>query len=116
MSLHTDRLYIGHIRDAAQRALRYTLGYTADRFAEEELVQDGVIRQLEIIGEAVARVSPHFRAQHPDWPWASMRAMRNHLAHGYAHVRLDTVWDTVAHDLPRLAAMADAALEELTQP
>ncbi|EQD52423.1 protein containing DUF86, partial [mine drainage metagenome] len=87
--------------------------FTQAKFHQDELVQDGVIRQLEIVGEAVVRISGQFRDKHPEWPWASMRAMRNHLVHGYANVRLDIVWETVVNDLPALVKLAETALEDL---
>lgn len=53
MSKHSDALYLGHIHDAARRALRCVDGLTWDDFSENDSVQDGVIRQLESAGEAV---------------------------------------------------------------
>lgn len=67
------------------------------------LVQDAVVRNLEIIGEAAARIpnnDPAFIAAHPNMPWAAMRGMRNKMIHAYFNVDWDVVWRTVKLDLP----------------
>ena len=68
------------------RIERHTAGVDAAGFAASELVQDAVIRNLEVIGEAannIQRVDPAFTTAHPQVPWAVMYAMRNRLTHGY---------------------------------
>ena len=78
----------------------------------DELIQDAVVRNLEIIGEAannIQRVDPAFTATHAEIPWAVMYAMRNRLTHGYDTVDLDVVWVVVERDLrllkPQIAAL-----------
>lgn len=113
-----DRVYVQHIVAAAHKALRYTQGLSYEAFCQQELVQDAVIRQLEIVGEASAWISETFAAAHPDWPWRQMKDMRNVLIHAYASVDLQDVWTTVRDDLPQLLqqitdALARSAEEEL---
>jgi uncharacterized protein with HEPN domain len=71
-------------------------------FQASRLHQAAVIRCLEIMGEAAARVSAPSRATHSDIPWRLMADMRNRLIHGYDEVRLDVVWAVVQQELPRL--------------
>lgn len=66
------------------------------------LVQDGVIRQLEIIGEAVKSLSDKLRNQHHNVPWQDMAGMRDVLIHHYFGVDLDEIWLTVKKDIPEL--------------
>lgn len=76
-------------------------------FLNSELVQDAVIRNIEIIGEAsnnIQRVDPAFAAQHDDIPWLVMYTMRNRVSHGYDKVDLEIVWKTIQGDLPGLHA------------
>jgi uncharacterized protein with HEPN domain len=73
--------YLGHIAEAIQRATSYVQPLP-DRhaFAQNQQVQDAVVRNIEIIGEAVNhinRAAPEFIAQHPELPWQQMRDMRN---------------------------------------
>jgi len=71
-------------------------------FMSDEFRQSAVIRQLEIAGEAAGRLSQAFRQAHPAIEAREMKALRNMLIHGYAHVDLETVWDIIQNDLPRL--------------
>ncbi|MGQ9532535.1 MAG: HepT-like ribonuclease domain-containing protein [Desulfotomaculales bacterium] len=111
MSERDDTVYLRHMLDAIARIQNY-LGDT-DRVAFDAnlLLQDGVIRQLEIIGEAAKRVSARLRQQHPDIPWRSMAGMRDKLIHEYFGVDLDAVWKTVQEDLPSLQSRILAILK-----
>jgi len=91
--------------DAIERIRRYTLGMTESAFLENEQVQDAVLRNIEIIGEAarnVERSDPEFAAQHADVPWEDVYLMRNRICHGYFSVDLELVWRTVQRYLPEL--------------
>lgn len=59
---------------------------------------------VEIVGEAAKHVSPDLRAAHPDVPWTAAARMRDRLIHHYFDINLDTLWQTVPDDLPRLLA------------
>lgn len=77
--------------------------YTSDgetAFLQSELIQDAVIRRLEIIGEAVKNLSEELRARYPDIPWRAIAANRDRLIHGYFVVDPKRVWRTVVESLP----------------
>lgn len=76
-------------------------------FLSSELVQDAVIRNIEIIGEAsnnIQRVAPEFAAKYDDIPWLIMYTMRNRVSHAYDKVDLEIVWKTIQGNLPELHA------------
>lgn len=101
------RDYLDHIIEAAARIRRFTDDMSELAFLENELVQDGVIRNIEVIGEAARNVQrrfPQFAATHPEVPWEDVYGMRNRLSHGYFAVDLELVWKTVERDIPELAA------------
>lgn len=102
MSRRNDEVYLRHIRDAIARVQEYTNSLDAQAFAASTLVQDAVIRQVQIIGEASARLSDRFRAEHPNWPWREMKNMRNILVHEYDAVSVPLVWQVAKRDLPLL--------------
>jgi uncharacterized protein with HEPN domain len=77
------------------------------------MVQDAVVRNLEIVGEAAKRVSPDLRKRAPGVPWREMAGMRDKLVHDYFGVDLDLVWDVVATELPAARARILLLLEEL---
>ncbi len=71
-------------------------------FYENFLVQDGVIRQLEVIGEAVKNLSKEIREENPHIPWKDIAGMRDKLIHHYFGVDIDKVWNTVQDEIPAL--------------
>ena len=74
-------------------------------FLENTLIQDAVIRNLEIIGEAANNVTQHFPSyieKYSNIPWSAMYTMRNRIAHGYFKVDFEVVWKTIENDLPSL--------------
>jgi len=81
-------------------------------FKNNRMLQDAVIREIEIIGEAAKNVSADFRKKYPDIPWRSIAGMRDKLIHGYFGVDLGAVWDTAIKDLPRLKRMLMSILNK----
>jgi len=72
-----ESLYLLHIMDAISRIEEYIRGIEYEDFLNSHLIQDGVIRQIEIIGEATKRLPMNMREEHPDVPWKDMSAMRD---------------------------------------
>lgn len=106
--------YLEHIREAIERIQRYTKEMTRDSFLKNEMVQDAVIRNIEILGEAsnnIKKNDPDIVEQHKDIPWAVVYAMRNRVAHAYHQVDLEIVWKTIQADLPKLSQQVVELIE-----
>jgi len=104
-----DELYLRHILDAISKIERYVeVGH--DEFMEASHWQDAVIRQLEIIGEAVKRLAPETVGQQPEIPWRDIAGMRDVLIHHYMGVDLDAVWEATQTDVPRLRRAVEQLL------
>lgn len=101
-----DRVYLLHVRDSARRILEYTAA-GRDAFFNETMRQDAVIRNFEIIGEAVKNVSDDFKAAQPDVPWKQIAGLRDVLVHHYFGVKLETVWNVVESHLPTLLSRVE---------
>lgn len=111
--------YLRHAVEAATRIHNYIAGLTEDDFKRSPLIQDAVIRNLEVIGEACRNVLRHhgeFAASHPEVPWTRPYEMRNALTHGYFNVDLGRTWNTVQTALPPFAAQVRTLLVQLDQP
>lgn len=104
-------IYMRHIRDAIARIETYT-AQGREAFFANTMVQDAVIRNLEVIGEAVRSLPPDLRRRHPEIPWRSITALRNVLIHEYFGVDLEIVWRVVQRRLPALKRHIDAMLAD----
>lgn len=87
---------------AARDALGFIAGVDEAAFLSSRLHQNAVVYSLAVIGEAGGKISPEFRAAHPDIPWREITGLRHRLIHGYAEVRLDVVWAVLQRHLPSL--------------
>jgi uncharacterized protein with HEPN domain len=110
--------YLEHILIALERIQRYAAGKSGADFSADTLLQDGILRNIGIIGEAAHRLladSPDFVANHPEIPLAKIYATRNRLTHAYEEVDLNIVWNLVQFDVPDLRAKIAAALDKLRE-
>lgn len=104
-------IYLRHIRDAITRIEKYT-AQGRKAFFEDSMVQDAVIRNLEVIGEAVRSLPPELKRRHPEIPWRSITALRNVLIHEYFGVDLEIVWRVVQRRIPTLKRHVEAMLAD----
>jgi len=112
--MKSDLVYLHHIRDAIAQIEEYVKGKSVAAFRRDRLLQDGVIRQLSIIGEAARHVSVGLQQSNSDVPWSDVIGMRNLLSHDYIEVDVDEVWKTVQDDLPILRDQIAQILDSLT--
>lgn len=89
---------------------RHLRGYTRKTFGDDEKTIDAVVRNLEIIGEAVKQLPASVREQAPEVAWAKIAGLRDVLIHAYFGVDLDIVWDVATNKLPDLARRVGALL------
>ena len=101
--MNKDRLYLESIGDCLGCIAEYTAA-GEQAFLASRLIQDGVIRNLEVIGEATNNLSSELRDANPAIPWRQIAGMRDVLIHDYLKVNLSRVWRTVITDLPPLQA------------
>ena len=109
--MNKDLLYLESIRDCLERIAEYT-ATGKQAFLDSRLIQDGVIRNLEVIGEATKNLSSELRESNPAIPWRQIAGMRDVLTHDYLKVNLGRVWRTVENDLPPLTAAVSTLLNQ----
>lgn len=87
-----DPAFVRHMLDATEHILSYTEELDRQEFGDRPAIQDAVIRQFEILGEASKQVPDAVKEEHPELPWSDVAGMRDRLIHGYFTVDLDLVW------------------------
>ncbi|MBS3970702.1 MAG: DUF86 domain-containing protein [Clostridia bacterium] len=102
------------VLEAICKIEEYTDSLTKEEFLKSHLIQDAVLRRLEIIGEAVKNIPSEVRNIYSDIPWKQMAGMRDVLIHDYFGVNLERVWLTVKKDLPKVKPKINAVLKDLS--
>ncbi len=108
------RVYLAHTLECVQKIERFTADGKR-RFLRDAMVQDAVLRNFEIIGEAAKRLDDSYRTAHPEIPWRALAGLRDVLIHQYEGVDLERVWAIVDRELPSLREAITALLPPLDQ-
>jgi uncharacterized protein with HEPN domain len=95
MSRHDDEPRLRHMLGHALEAIEMARGRTRADLDTDRQLNLALVRLLEIVGEAAARVSNETRERHPDIPWPEILSLRNRLIHGYDEVDFDILWEIV---------------------
>lgn len=111
MTRRDSEVVLRHMRDALEAISEYTTG-GRDEFFRSRLIQDAVIRNLEVLGEAAKQVPNEVRNRHPHIPWRRIAGLRDVLIHQYFGVDLETVWSVVERNVSSLRV----ELETLVEP
>ena len=112
MSKRTEREFLIDIKEAVKRILTYSANLNFESFLRDLKTQDAIVRNIEIIGEAVKNLSDDFLNQYPNIPWKNIAGMRDKLIHHYFGVNVDIVWDVVKIELPKLEKQIEEILEQ----
>jgi uncharacterized protein with HEPN domain len=105
--LPRDDAHLLDILKAARLAIEFKGPAEKPEFLADAKTQSAVLHQLLIVGEAVKRISPEFRAAHPEVPWKLIAGTRDKLIHFYEGVDLEEVWKMVISDLPQLISQIE---------
>jgi len=109
--MKSDLLYLSNIQDCIQRIESYTVE-GKEKFLETPMIQDAVIRNFEIIGEATKRLSPELTSAYPDVAWKQIAGLRDILIHDYLKVNLNRVWGIIEQNLPQLKQTIEEILQQ----
>ncbi|PSQ96792.1 MAG: DUF86 domain-containing protein [Bacteroidetes bacterium SW_9_63_38] len=107
-----DAIYLEHIAERTRRIEEATQN-GREAFESSHILQDAVIRNFEVIGEAVKKLSPELRDAHPDVPWQRVAGFRDVLIHDYMGVDLNEVWNVIEQELPRLKRTVEEMRQEI---
>jgi uncharacterized protein with HEPN domain len=96
------KVYLDDILEAAANIRSYTSGITREAFTQDKKTFDAVVRNLEIIGEAIKNIPDSIRSRYPDIEWKKIAGLRDILIHEYFGVDAEIIWDIVQNKLPDL--------------
>ena len=102
-----DDAYLLDMLLAARKVLAFTKGVAFERFQQDELMQNGILRLIQIVGEAARKISPEFKQSHPEIPWHEIVGMRHLLVHEYFRIIPEKIWEVVERDLPKLVSLIE---------
>ena len=106
-----DQIRLRHMVDAGREAMSSVQGRARADLARDRIWTLGLVKCVEIIGEAAAHIRKDTQDKYPQIPWPQIIAMRNRLVHAYFDIDLDQVWKAVTQDLPPLIAELERILQ-----
>lgn len=115
MKSRHDRLYLYDIIECCDRVADYVRGVREDDYQVNPMLQDALVRNIEVVGEAVKNLSTDIIDAHPNIAWSQIARMRDKIAHHYFRINLDVVWKTVTDDLPVLRPQIAAIYENIEE-
>src|SRR2546428_6324383 len=106
------KVYLEDILEAIGKISRYTVGLSQEAFSSDEKTLDAVVRNLEVIGEAIKKVPGKIRSKHPEFFFQEEAGIRDILIHEYFGIDVDIIWDIVQNKLPVLEKQINLILSE----
>lgn len=112
MKVRNDDLFIFDIVECCRKIESYLSGVNENDFLHNPMLQDAVVRNIEIIGEAAKNLSEETRASCPTISWRDIMRMRDKIAHHYFRINIDVVWQTAKTDIPELLSKLQPPITE----
>jgi uncharacterized protein with HEPN domain len=107
-----DEAYLRHMLDAIDRVAEAVSRTTLRDFEKDWVIQDAIIRELQILGEAAGRITRELTTSRPEIPWAEITGVRHKLVHDYFVVDLRMVWQTATEDVPLVRPLIAKLLDD----
>jgi len=115
MKSRHDRLYLYDIIECCDRVADYIDGVREEDYQVNPMLQDALVRNIEVVGEAVKNLSPEITEAHPNIAWSQIARMRDKIAHHYFRINLDVVWKTATDDLPAFRPQISAIYDSIEE-
>jgi uncharacterized protein with HEPN domain len=110
---HDPIPHLEDILESISKVEHYSSGLNLEEILTNQMVQDAIVRRIEIIGEAVGRLPDEMKKANATVPWQDIKDMRNKLIHDYGHVDVELVWAVVEKELPILKIRIEEILDYL---
>ncbi len=115
MKTRNDNLYLYDIAECCRKIEAYLDDVTEKDFKNNPMLQDALVRNIEIIGEAAKNLSSELRENHPHISWRDIMRMRDKIVHHYFRLNLETIWQTATQDIPKLKPDIERILNSITE-
>ncbi|MBM3326612.1 MAG: DUF86 domain-containing protein [Calditrichaeota bacterium] len=102
--------FLKDIQESCHKIQRYTAGFTLETLTGDEMRLEAVVRNIEIIGEAVKHIPEEIKLNYPDVNWKSIRGMRNIIVHEYFGLDYDMIWSVIQEFIPKIETQINAIL------
>lgn len=112
MTALNDDIRLRHMLDAAKQAIAFMAGRSKLSLDADAMLLLAVVKAIEIVGEAAAKITKERQADIPQIPWSQIISMRNRLTHAYFDIDTDVVWQTIVEDLPELIREIETVIDE----
>lgn len=111
MSKREPELYFQDIIVSIKKIESYLEGRTYEKFVNDGMAMDAVVRNIEIVGEAANNISEETKRSHPEIPWGKITGMRNKIIHEYFGIDMEILWQTIQEDLRELRQQVEAIVK-----
>lgn len=112
MTALNDDIRLRHMLDAANQAITFMKGKSKLSLDADPMLLLAVVKAIEIVGEAAAKITKERQADISQIPWHQIISMRNRLTHAYFDIDTDVVWQTVVEDLPELIRELETVIDK----
>ena len=113
MSKRDVRLFLTDMMDSIVKIETWLKNVTFEKFSSDSLLQDAIVRNLEIIGEAAKNIPEEMRTRYPDIPWKRVAGFRNIAIHDYFGVDLSLVWKILTEGIVTIKPSLQKILKEI---
>ena len=115
MKTRNDKLFLYDIAECCGKIENYLVGISKDDFLHNQMLQDAIVRNIEIIGEASKNLNEEVLENNPQIEWRDIKRMRDKIVHHYFRLNLEIVWQTATQDIPKLKPEVERVLESFSE-
>ncbi|MBE9158211.1 DUF86 domain-containing protein [Nodosilinea sp. LEGE 06152] len=112
MTALNDDIRLRHMLDAANQAIAFMEGRSKLSLDADAMLLLAVVKAIEIVGEAAAKITKERQAEIPQIPWSQIISMQNRLTHAYFDIDTDVLWQTIVEDLPELIRELETQIDQ----